>query len=141
MSVNLIKLCVGIKSLEQLSGWQNQKSYDYHGVKAVCHVTRNSPKRKDELLDGGSLYWVIKGSVLARNKIIGFDEIIDADGKKYCGIVLETPFVVTEPKQHRPFQGWRYYTNDRIPADVLSGGAAGDLPQEMLSELRALGLL
>ncbi len=141
MAVNLIKLCVGVKDLDQLSNWQSQKGYDYNGQMAVNHITRNFPKRGDELLDSGSLYWIIKGSVLARNKIIGLEEVINAEGKKYCSIVLSTPFIVTEPKQHRPFQGWRYYTPDRVPQDIITGGKHDDLPQEMLMELQKLGLL
>ena len=140
MTIHLIKLCVGVVNIEQLLSWQSVKSFDYNGKVAVKHITRNFPKRGEELLDGGSLYWVIKGSVLARNKIIGLDETFDPEGKRMCSIVLEVPSVLTEPKQHRPFQGWRYYTQDRVPSDIKAGGQYDDMSQEMLAELRELGL-
>jgi hypothetical protein len=142
MALHLIKLCVGVKSTGQLQNWQSQQSYEYKtGQMVVNHVTRNFPKRRDELLDGGSLYWVISGKVIARNAILGLEEVETSEGLRACAIILGTPFIVTQPHPHRPFQGWRYYAQDRVPQDISTGGEHGDLPQEMLMELRTLGLL
>lgn len=142
MGIHLIKLCVGVKNLDQLLSWQQRRAYSYKNkFMAVNHVTRNFPKRAEELLDGGSLYWVIKGKILARNTIVGLEEVLNSEGKRACAIVLDTPFMVTEPKLHRPFQGWRYFTQDRIPSDVVMAGEHADLPQEMITELSKLGLL
>ena len=142
MAINLIKLCVGVENLEQLLNWQQRRGYKYNSdIMAVNHVTRNFPKRGAELIDGGSLYWVIKGKISARNEIVALEETQDSNGKRACSIVLKTPFVATEPKPHRPFQGWRYFNDDRKPEDIIIGGKHGDIPQDMLFELRELGLL
>ena len=139
MGTHLKKLCVGIDSLEGLQNWQEFRGVvGADGVKTVRHITRNVPKRSAELLDGGSLYWVVKGRILARNTIHDIEEIEDEDGKRMCAIVLEVPSIAVWPEPHRPFQGWRYLAENDAPEDR---GETGDLPTDMADDLKGLGLL
>jgi len=139
MALHLKKLCVGIDSLEGLSAWQNMRA-EVHasGGKTVRHITRNVPKRTVELLSGGSLYWVIKGRILARNTIAAIDVLEDEDGKRMCAIVLNVPFVPVWAEPHRPFQGWRYLQEEAAPEDREGGD---DLPIDLATDLKGLGLL
>ena len=147
MTVHLKKLCVGIADLDQLSAWQDLKSFPnpldgLDGEPVVRHITRNTPRRGEEILEGGSLYWIIKGIIQARNPIVGFEEIIREDGKKYCGLLLATPFVETVPVKHRPIQGWRYFEDAAAPKDLGGGIAKGDtLPADLAAELKDMGLI
>jgi hypothetical protein len=147
MPLHLVKLCVGVADLDQLTAWQDMKSFpnpinDPDGGPVVRHITRNTPRRGEEVLNGGSLYWVIKGVIQARNTIVGFEEIIGEDGKKRCGLLLATPFVETVPTRHRPIQGWRYYEDAAAPDDLGGGIAKGDkLPAELAADLKNMGLI
>ena len=107
----------------------------------IVHVTRMWPKRESELLDGGSLYWVFKGLILARQEILQFEEVIGSDKIKRCGIVLSNKIIKTSPKPKRAFQGWRYLTSDQAPPD--SGeflNSEDELPHTLLLELSRLGV-
>ena len=143
MTLHLIKLCVGIDSYDHLVDWQKRKGVvGADGIKRSFHVTRNRPKRADELLDGGSLYWVIRGSILARNPIIGLENVEAENGKTKCRIVLASGPIRTLPKKHRIFQGWRYFDGERAPVDMSSvKGDLGKLPDQMADELANLGLI
>lgn len=138
--INLIKLSVGSESLETLSQWQADRrallKRDYS-----MHITRMWPKREPEILNGGSIYWVIKGFILARQTIIGFQEIIGDDGIRRCGIMLDPALIATTAVQRRPFQGWRYLTPEDAPADLPKTRAADDeLPEAMQHALADIGL-
>lgn len=101
-----------------------------------------SPKRVDELLDGGSLYWVIKGMVAAREKILDIQAVIDAEGQKRCALILDGALVEVAPRPQRAFQGWRYLDAAAAPEDLAaSSAAAKDMPEALRRELRALGLI
>lgn len=113
--VNLIKLSVGTESIEDLETWQRQRSKQIKDGK-YYHITRMWPKREAEVLNGGSIYWVIKGEVQARQRILGFDEKIGSDGIRRCGIVLDPEIVRVSPALRRPFQGWRYLDPADAPA-------------------------
>lgn len=139
MSVNIRKLAVGIEDVDHIIAVQAQRLKD-HG--RVFAYTRNTPKRKDELLNGGSLYWVIKGQFRVRQQIIGFDEGVNEEGRKYCLILLDPELVRTEMMGQKPFQGWRYLEDSAAPRDQKETGAHDDeLPEEMQAELRELGLI
>ena len=146
MPLNLIKLCVGIESLEQLE--QNRAEQIRHaeasGVAPVSiHRTRSFPRRATEILNGGSLYWVIKGKVSARQRIERLDEVETGEGRPRCGIVLDAKVVRVVPRPHRAFQGWRYLEEDKAPQDLYeaAGDIDADMPHEMQAELRRLGIL
>ncbi|MEM8934986.1 MAG: DUF1489 domain-containing protein [Pseudomonadota bacterium] len=144
MSLHLIKLCVGASHPQDLEAWvakrvaANKKS----GRGAVHdHVTRMRPRRESELLAGGSLYWVMKGAVRARQRIIGLEDVAGADGIRRTAILLEPPLVLTAAQPRRAFQGWRYLTSDDAPEDLKGNVSSTAAPPELTSELANLGLL
>ena len=145
MTLHLIKLCVGCDSVEDLAEWIDWRLNDLKRQRKKpehVHVTRMVPKRIAELLDGGSLYWVIKGSVQARQRLTAIEPFTDADGISRCHLVLDPKVVRTEWQPRRAFQGWRYLVQADAPAD-LSDNASGwqALPPDLRSELASLGLL
>jgi len=145
MNVHLIKLCVGIESVEHLSERQKfrlaQAKVD-GGAHHLFHRTRQMPRRRDELLNGGSLFWVIKGVVLVRQNILDLREVRCDDGIKRCDIVLDPKLVVTRPHPRRAFQGWRYLSVEDAPEDLgLEGTGIEEMPDEMRTQLIELGLL
>jgi len=145
MALHLIKLCVGVESIEQLSDWIAQDLAHQRGMGLEprdTHTTRMMPKRIPELLDGGSLYWVIKGQVQARQRMLDLRAVKGEDGIQRCQIVFEPEVVPTEWQPKRPFQGWRYLLEKDAPRDLASIGGGGDeLPSALKAELAELGLL
>lgn len=145
MALHLIKLCVGADSIRDLDEWIAERIAQKKKLKQApehIHTTRMMPSRKDELLEQGSLYWVIKGMVSCRQRVLDLRAVNDKEGVKRCQIVLEPKLVPVVPRPHRPFQGWRYLPGKEAPAD-LAKGAKGmtALPEEMRRELSELGLL
>ncbi len=139
--INLIKLSVGSESVESLEDWQRARSGQIKNGK-YYHITRMWPKRADEILNGGSIYWVIKGEVLCRQRIIGFDEKIGGDGIRRCGIVLEPEIIRVSPALRRPFQGWRYLDPADAPPDLRKGRENETvLPTELDRALAEIGVL
>ena len=139
MAVHLKKLSVGSESLAGLRHWQAERVRN--GME-LMHVTRNTPRRAEEVLDGGSIFWVIKGVMCARQPIIELRSMERADGKPACGIVLAQELVAVEPSRVRIFQGWRYLEVKDAPADIPVADEGGDeMPPELVAELRELGLL
>ncbi|MGJ8563203.1 MAG: DUF1489 family protein [Alphaproteobacteria bacterium] len=142
MTVHLIKLSVGTESIETLQAWQNSVvarrvragERPYHE-----HVTRMFPKQKEALLEGGSIYWVIKGVLQCRNKIVDLEEVRTSDGRKACAIIMEPELIATVPAPRRPFQGWRYLKAEDAPADLSTGSGGNDLPPELRTRLSNLG--
>jgi hypothetical protein len=107
----------------------------------VQFVTRNRPTRSAEVLSGGSMYWIIKGSVRARQKILALEPVLDSEGRKACAIRFDPELIETEALPFKPIQGWRYLTVEEAPLDRTSDADASDMPAAMRAELRALGLL
>ena len=137
--LHLIKLSVGTESVEDLRRWQARR-LKLSG--RVFHQTRMMPRRADELLQGGSIYWVIKGVIQARQRLLGIEPQVDSDGRRSNLLILEPELVRTVPRPHRAFQGWRYMAPEDAPPDLGEAPAdAPDMPPEMIAELRALGLL
>lgn len=148
MPLHLLKLSVGTESIEDLAGWQTQrlKSQKAAGVAKprLWHTTFQTPKRTAELLDGGSMYWVIKGIIQARQRLIGFDEGQKDDGSPCCLLLFERELVPVRPTPRRPFQGWRYLTAEDAPADLSTRGGRdqiAEMPPKLRKELATLGLL
>src|ERR1700761_3241437 len=141
--LHLIKLCVGVDSLEELAGWQKKRLAEKKkkGQKPeLIHITRQTPKRADELLNGGSLYWVIKGQIAARQKLLAWRPMTH-DGVPHCGLVYDKKLVPLLRRARSAFQGWRYLDPKDAPSDVaLTKGGKG-LPEALQQELAALGLL
>ncbi len=146
MTVHLIKLCVGCDSVDDLRSWQQERLVELKRARRrpiLEHHTRMMPRRREHVLDGGSLYWVIKGLVRLRQRIVGLDPRADVDGQGFCAIRYDPEMILTVPRSHRPFQGWRYLEPADAPRDLGRPGAASEeqAPPEMLEELRALGLI
>jgi hypothetical protein len=145
MTVHIVKLCVGAESIQSLAEWQaSRQAMDRRAgrVPRVVHTTFQSPKRQEDVLDGGSLYWVIKGLVQVRQRITGFDSGEKADGKPCCLLVLDPVLVPVRPTPRRPFQGWRYLNADNVPPDLKDGkDEIAEMPAHVRKELAALGLL
>lgn len=141
-TLHLIKLCVGCEDIKDLADWQKKRRKQYKR-RYNTHVTRSYPRRAEEILAGGSLYWVIAGSVRARQRIIGVVQRRDTEGDLCCELRLAPKLVETAPRAHRPFQGWRYLNAQDVPPDLAPGRkASGDrLPPSLVEELRSLGLL
>lgn len=138
--INLLKLCVGAESVEDLTDWQHQQRPRWPEGRAV-HVTRMWPKREAELLDGGSLYWVIKGVILCRQRILELQEVDHGDGIARCALVMDMDVIRTEAAPRRPFQGWRYLDPKDSPADLAKGREHEDkLPPEMAQALAEMGV-
>lgn len=135
--LHLIKLCVGVESVAELAAWVAQRD-GKHG-----HTTRMSPKRAEELLDGGSLYWVIKGQIACRQRLLDLVEVRDADGIRRCRLMLEGTVVPVVQRPFRAFQGWRYLTANDAPPDIGDAASGGEtaMPEGMRRDLAALGLL
>jgi hypothetical protein len=140
MTVHLVKMCVGVDEIDELRRWQ-AKRLKTMADKQLRHVTRNRPKREAELLDGGSLYWVIKGQIRVRQRVIGLEDGVKEDGKPACGLILDPELVMTELRGMRPMQGWRYLEPKDAPRDLRKGDQLGDMPPQLIAELRALGIL
>jgi len=145
MTINLIKLCVGIEDVDQLVAYRAQTVAEAGRLGKPAenvHVTRSFPRRASEVLDDGSLYWVIKGFIRCRQPILELREHIKDDGKKYCGIVMLPEVIRTELQPFRPFQGWRYLEPSSSPRDISNVmGGVMDLPDHMADELKGLGLI
>lgn len=143
MTIHLVKMCVGCSSIEELSSWigyrleelrtKNEKPEQYH-------VTRMVPKRIDELLDNGSLYWVMKGNIQCRQKLLDIRPFTDSEGIHRCKLVLEPKVIPTRWQPKRAFQGWRYLKAEEAPADDNSD-VKNRLPAALKQELADLGLL
>ncbi|MGB3315869.1 MAG: DUF1489 domain-containing protein [Albidovulum sp.] len=138
--VNLLKLCVGADSVDDLLEWHRIHPSPYPSGERR-HTTRMWPKREAELLAGGSLYWVVKGVILCRQRIVRLEEITGADGIRRCGIVMDPEVIRTEAAMRRPFQGWRYLAPKDSPPDLPKGRAKDTaLPEDMALALAEIGL-
>jgi len=143
MSLNLIKLCVGCDSIEDLREWIDWRLSEQRKARKKpehAHVTRMTPKRVDELLAGGSLYWVIKGIIQVRQRLVDIRPFTDDEGIHRCRLVLEPKLVPTEWQPRSAFQGWRYLPEKDAPADERPGRGGDDLPPALRAALAELGL-
>lgn len=136
----MIKLSVGSESVATQAAWQADRMLTTSTNPR--HVTRMWPRREAELLEGGSIFWVIKGTVQSCQRIIRLDEVIGEDGIRRCGIVLDPQIFHTHPQPRRPFQGWRYLKPEEAP-EIGAPYKEGEetLPPELQAHLAALGVL
>jgi hypothetical protein len=145
MTLHLIKLCVGVDTVAELAEWQAERLKRLAREKKKvehCHRTLQTPRRRDEVLDGGSLYWVIKGFVLVRQRVLDLRPDVKDDGTACCGIVLDVELVATRAHPRRAFQGWRYLEAADAPPDARGfADSADDMPRAMREDLRELRLI
>jgi len=143
--LNLVKLCVGAEKVSDLVRWRDAREAEAraNGIDySPNHITRMWPRREAELLDGGSLYWVFKGLILARQRIVQMDEVIGEDGIRRCALIFEHDLMLTEAHRRRPFQGWRYLTKTDAPKDIgLYRADQEEIPGALRAELSDLGIL
>lgn len=145
MTLHLVKLCVGATSIEDLAQWQEERfrARTARGEPArIFHATFQTPKRQAEL-EGGSLYWVIKGVIQVRQRLTGFSEGQKADGSPCCLLLLDPELVAVRPVPRRAFQGWRYLAAADAPADLTGqqDGEMAGMPEAMRRQLAELGLI
>lgn len=134
-ALHLIKLCVGVSEIDQLTAWGRRERGK--GSPPIVH-TRMTPKRVGELLEGGSLYWVIKGVVQARQRIVSIDTMDGDSQRSRCEITLGDEVIRVAPQRRGAFQGWRYYEGRDVTPDLTSW-EAGEAPAELAEQLRELG--
>jgi len=143
-SLHLLKLCVGADRVEDLAVWQAARIDEARARgedPRPVHVTRMWPRRGDALAAGGSLYWVIRGRVLVRQRIVGLEPRTGADGIRRCALRLEPELVRTVPQPRRPFQGWRYLRPEDAPRDLPAGSASDAVSPRLMAELADIGVL
>ena len=145
MALHLLKLCVGVDTVQELEDWikMRLKEKRKKGEKPEhIHTTRMVPKRADEIVDGGSLYWVIKGEILCHEKLLAIRPFTDKDGIGRCRLVMDGKVHLVQPRPFRAFQGWRYLEAKDAPRDLdRAAPGARNMPEAMRRELRELGLL
>jgi len=139
-TVHLLKLSVGTEDVAGLAAWQAQKrAQTDDGLPR--HITRMWPKRAADILDGGSIFWVIKGVILCRQPVLRLDEYHSADGIRRCAIVCKPGLIRVEATPKRPFQGWRYLPVDDAPRDLPQGQQDEEpLPPALATALSAIGV-
>jgi hypothetical protein len=138
MAVHIVKLCVGVSEVEELESWIEDARA---GRDELSHTTRMFPKRKDEIVPGGSLYWVVRGMILCRQPIAGLVPVTDAEGIERCRIEFEPKIVLVRPTPRRAFQGWRYLEAADAPPDLPRSARAEGMSEKMRRDLAELGLL
>ena len=136
--LHIVKLCVGVSEVEELERWVKGTR---KGRDTLDHVTRSFPRRHEEILPGGSLYWVIRGMILCRQPIKSFDVVRGEDGIDRCRINFMPEIIYVRPVPRRAFQGWRYLEAADAPLDVRKGELPDDMSENMRRELATLGLI
>jgi hypothetical protein len=130
---------VGVDEVEQLRQAQQRRLREQG---QVMHTTRMTPRRAEEIVGGGSLYWVIRRKIQVRQAIVDIDRAVDSDGRPYARLILNPELVRVLPTPHRPFQGWRYFRPEDAPPDLAEAGdGTAEMPEQLVAELRELGLL
>ena len=142
MSLHIIKLSVGVEDVDHLADLQKAR---LKREDVLVHVTRNTPKRAEEILAGGSIYWVIRKFVRVRQRLVGIERGVNSEGRPSCALHLDPNLARTELQEFRAFQGWRYFREEETPADLTrdmkAGNKSGSVPVEMEQELKSLGLI
>jgi hypothetical protein len=138
MPLHLIKLAAGARGLEDVRVWQATRA---RVDPPLRHRTRNFPRRAAELLDGGSIYWVITRVVTVRQRLLDVLEATREDGTACTDLVLDPELVPVQGRAMRAFQGWRYLEHGDAPADLGIFDAGDTLPEAMRRELAAFCLL
>ncbi|MBL6959180.1 MAG: DUF1489 domain-containing protein [Rhodospirillales bacterium] len=145
MTVHLIKMAVGVEDVQHLADLQSRRleqSKKTEKKPELYHFTRHMPRRSEELLEGGSIYWVIKRLIRVRQRILGLKQTNRPDGRPACAIILDSQLVRTEPRRFKAFQGWRYFQSADVPKDSSKDmDAVSEMPSELAEELKDLGLL
>lgn len=139
-TVHMLKLSVGTEDVAGLAAWQaTRRAQTDDGLPR--HITRMWPKRGDEILNGGSIFWVIKGVILCRQPILRLDAYLSGDGIRRCAIVCKPGLIRVAATPKRAFQGWRYLPVSDAPQDLPKNRQGEDpLPPELSKALAAIGV-
>lgn len=129
----MVKLCVGADDATDIERWQQRLMQT---APLPYHHTRMVPKRGTELSDGGSIFWVTKGIILVRQRILEVREITDRGGRKACELIFDPELVPVEPTPKRAFQGWRYLKPEDAPVDLKAGSGTIEMPAALRAHLR-----
>lgn len=130
--LHMIKLVVGLDTVEELIDWHKERDGPW------IMRTRQTPKRAEELLAGGSLYRVFKGVILCRQKILAVDTVGEGVTAR-CEVTLDEDVVRVAPTPRRAFQGWRYLQAADAPPDLELGEDGQEIPSELARQLREAG--
>jgi hypothetical protein len=144
MTVHLLKLSVGSESFDDMIGYQTRRLTEARRagrMEVLTHHTRMMPRRRPQVLGGGSIYWVVKGVILCRNPVTDLVPLVDEEGRRFCQIRYGPALVRVDPRPCRIFQGWRYLEPTNAPRDLEPGEIDEAMPPRMAAELRALGLI
>jgi hypothetical protein len=145
-ALHLLKLCVGpasIGDLEERIARNREAALREGRDPAPVHTTRMVPTRAGDIVGRGSIYWVIKGTLLCRQSITAITPFTDADGIGRCRLILQPEVTAVSPRPCRPFQGWRYLKAEDAPADLdaRTAGGLAEMPESLRRELAGLGLI
>ena len=142
MALHIVKVAAGISSLNRLKEIVAQYSYDDPDLGPIMPMSSRNRPQRPEVTDGGSVYWIIKGKIVARATIVAIRDEERVDGRKGCQICVAPKVIQTVPFLKRGFQGWRYLKPEDAPADMITGdGEEGSGSAELAAELQELGLL
>lgn len=133
----MVKLCVGADNIDDMIEWQTRQM---RTLPNPMHTTRMFPKRSEEMLNGGSIYWVVKRAIRFRQRIIEIRKVVGEDGRSMCELHFDSELIQTYAQPKRPFQGWRYLKPTDAPRDLKSGEAAADIPADLDEALKAAGV-
>lgn len=137
--VHLMKLAVGARDIAHLREFQASRA---EARPPLRHQTRNTPRRADEIIDGGSLYWVVAGTLLVRQRVLDIIEDRWDDATRCAGLMLEPTLVQVEGRPVKAFQGWRYLEADDAPPDVTARDLDPlSMPPALRNQLRTLCLI
>lgn len=142
--INILRPAVGVRDIAHLHELQTHfRTSNHEGQNVVVATTKRQPRQKDEILSSeGSMYWIIKNTIQARQKIVDLKLVEEEDGETYCQILMNPQIIRVSPRKKRAFQGWRYFKGSDVPKDIGSFSPSDDgLPPEMEEELRALGII
>lgn len=137
MTIHMVKLCVGVEDFDDMVGWQTRQM---RTLPNPIHRTRAYPKRAEEMLRGGSIYWVVRRAIRFRQRIIDIRKADDEDGRALCELHFDPELIQTYAQPKRPFQGWRYLKPDDAPRDLKSGTHSVDIPADLDEALKAAGV-
>ncbi|MEQ8964927.1 MAG: DUF1489 domain-containing protein [Azospirillaceae bacterium] len=142
MTVHLVKTAAGIADLEALAARQALRRGIVDGRPVVAAYTRRKPRRAEEVVDGGSIYWIVKRAIRVRQRVVDLVDAVDGEGQPFCEMLLDPELVETAPMPRRPIQGWRYLDPTDAPRDREAGAPDDDrLPDHLVRDLQALGLM
>ena len=145
MPLHMLKLAVGCETIRDLEHWIEDTQALNRRLgrpEEQLHTTRMVPKRGDEIVGQGSLYWVIKGQICCRELITEIRPFTDHDGIGRCHLILQPKVIPVVPRPCRPFQGWRYLNDTDKPRDITEGSSdTAAMPEELRRQLAEMGLL